>query len=500
MTSSASAQITKIPKAAELFSSRWGLLLAAIGMAVGTGNIWRFPRIAAQNGGGAFLIPWFVFLLLWSIPLLLIESAMGRHARKGTVGAFGHIMGRNYAWMGCFVGFCSMAIMFYYSVVAGWCVKYLLGAMNGNLATTGGRDYWESFQASGWEPVFFHLVAIAGAGAIVYRGVVGGIERANKLLIPLLFAILMLGTVRAVTLPGAAAGLDFLFNPDLSQLLDYRIWLEGLTQSAWSTGAGYGLLLTYSIYTRKRDDIVMNSMTIGFGNNSASLLAGIMVIAAVFALVPPEQAGQIEEILTTAGPGNTALSFYWVPELFRQMPGGPVFLVLFFVALVAAAISSLIAMIEMSTRIFIDAGLPRSKALFFVCGGGFLLGIPSALSLDFFNNQDSVWGVGLMVSGFFFAVAVRKFGTARFRRELIETADNDLPVGRWFDFAVNWLIPIEFAVMIVWWMSQATQGGEDWWNPIAVFTLGTCLFQWGLAIGLFKLLNGRIADATLGPQ
>jgi len=482
----------------EMFTSRWGLLLAAIGMAVGTGNIWRFPRVVAQNGGGAFLIPWIVFLLIWSIPLLMVETAMGRHARKGTIGAFGKLMGPNYCWLGAFVGFCSMAIMFYYSVVAGWCFKYLSGALGGGLLEQSGDQYWASFQATGWESVLFHFVAMSVAGAIVYRGVIDGIEKASKVLIPLLFVLLIGGTLRAVTLPGATAGLNFLFNPDLSQLLDYRIWLEGLTQSAWSTGAGYGLLLSYAVYTSKRDDIVLNSMTIGFGNNSASLLAGIMVICSVFALAPADPgAPPAGELLQLGGPGNTALSFLWIPALFQQMPFGRLSLILFFVALVVAAISSLIAMIELGTRIFMDAGMSRHNAVKFVVAGGFLLGLPSALSIQFLMNQDNVWGIGLMVSGFLFAVAVNKFGVRRFREELIEPARNDIPVGRWFDILFKWVIPAEFLVMITWWLYQATISDPQWWNPVAVFNLGTCLFQWGVAFILFRIFNGRMAAATL---
>ena len=482
----------------ELFTSRWGLLVAAIGMAVGTGNIWRFPRVAAQNGGGAFLIPWIVFLLLWSIPLLMVETAMGRHARKGTIGAFGRLMGADYAWLGAFVGFCSMAIMFYYSVVAGWCFKYLSGAIGGGLLEQSGEQYWAGFQANGWESVMFHFMAMSIAGAIVYRGVINGIEKASKVLIPLLFVLLLAGTARAMTLPGAVDGLNFLFNPDLSLLLDYRIWLEGLTQSAWSTGAGYGLLLSYAVYTSKRDDIVMNSMTIGFGNNSASLLAGIMVICSVFALAPADPgAPAAQELLELGGPGNTALSFLWIPALFQQMPFGRVSLILFFVALVVAAISSLIAMIELGTRIFMDAGMSRENAVKFVVCGGFLLGLPSALSMQFLMNQDNVWGIGLMVSGFLFAVAVNKFGVRRFRKELIEPARNDIAIGRWFDILLKWVIPAEFIVMITWWLYQATISDPQWWNPAAVFNLGTCVFQWGVAFILFRLFNGRMAAATL---
>ena len=118
---------------AERFASRWGLILAALGMAIGTGNIWRFPRIIAANGGGTFLIPWLIFLFSWSIPLLIVESAMGKKARRGTVGAFTNLLGAKSAWKGAFVAFCTMAIGFYYCVIAGWCLFYMLSSVTGRL-------------------------------------------------------------------------------------------------------------------------------------------------------------------------------------------------------------------------------------------------------------------------------------------------------------------------------------------------------------------------------
>jgi len=384
----------------ESFTSRWALLIAALGMAVGTGNIWRFPRIVANNGGGAFLIPWLIFLFLWAIPLLMVEMAMGRHSQKGVVGAFGKLIGRSSTWMGAFVGWCTLAIMFYYSVVAGWCIKYLIAALSGGLADVDGMAYWDGFQVTVWQPILFHMVAMAACGFIVYKGVVAGIERASKVLIPTLFLLLAVAAVRAVTLPaqagasGPMAGLEFLFNPNWSDLLNYRIWLEALTQSAWSTGAGWGLLLTYSVYASKKDDIVGSAMTIGLGNNTASLLAALAIIPTVFAVLPAMQA---REVLTDSGPASTGLSFIWVPRLFSEIPGGQFFMVLFFVALLVAAFSSLIAMIELGVRIFMDAGMSRHRALLFVASGGFILGIPSAFNLSFFSNQDAVWGIGLMV-------------------------------------------------------------------------------------------------------
>ncbi|MCK4549767.1 MAG: sodium-dependent transporter, partial [Candidatus Krumholzibacteria bacterium] len=249
----------------ETFTSRWSLLLAALGMAVGTGNIWRFPRVIAQNGGAPFLIPWIIFLFLWSIPLLMIEFGIGKKTRMGTIGAFGS-MNRRHTWMGGFVGFCTLAITFYYCVVTGWCFRYTFASLVDIVSGWSGSDgclpggglwgsertsFWTSFNASGWQPVLFHLIGVLAGSYIIYRGVVNGIERANRILLPALFLLLIVAVVRAVSLPGASAGLEFLFGMRWGALLDYRIWLQGLTQSAWSTGAGWGLILTYAVYMRK---------------------------------------------------------------------------------------------------------------------------------------------------------------------------------------------------------------------------------------------------------
>ena len=240
-------------KSSERFTSHWGLIASIIGIAIGTGNIWRFPRIAAANGGGTFLIPWILFLFCWSIPLIIAEFAIGRHTRKGTIGSFVLMMGDRYAWMGGFVGFVTTAIMFYYSVVAGWCIRYFLGAALGTLFETDNhQEYWDTFTGSGWQPILFHVIAISCGILVIRRGVARGIERANRVMIPALLLLMAASAVRAVTLPGAGEGLKFMFMPRWELLADYHIWIQALTQNAWDTGAGWGLILTYAVYMKKK--------------------------------------------------------------------------------------------------------------------------------------------------------------------------------------------------------------------------------------------------------
>ncbi len=470
-------------------------------MAIGTGNIWRFPRVVAQNGGAAFLIPWFLFLFLWSIPLLIVEFGMGKKTRMGTIGAFGRMNPRN-TWMGGFVGLCTLAITFYYCVVTGWCFRYCLASLidmvapggplpMGNLWCAETTVFWTAFTGTKWQPVLFHLAGILTGSWIIYHGVVRGIERANRLLIPILFVLLVIAAVRAVSLPGAAEGLNFLFEPRWGELLNYRVWLEGLSQSAWSTGAGWGLILTYAVYMRKNDDIVANSFLAGLGNNSASLLAAIAIIPTVFAVLPAEQA---LSVVTDTGPASTGLTFIWIPRLFEQVSGGRYFLFLFFLALAIAALSSLISMIELGTRIVMDFGISRHRGIVIVGSACFLFGLPSAISPAFFQNQDWVWSVGLLLSGLFFSATVIRYGVDRFRRELVDCPDSDMKLGPLFNFAVKFLIPIEFLAMLGWWFTQAILrfDPERWWHPFRTFSVGTCMFQWGILILILVVLNRPI--------
>ena len=270
----------------EHFSSRWGILLAAIGFAVGTGNIWRFPRVAASNGGGAFLIAWLVFMFAWSVPLVLTEFGLGKHTRRGPAAAIGSLIGRKYNWMGVFVGLCTCFILFYYTVVTGWCLKYflrdarlgsgrwgpggLLAELHHRQLPTGPLS--PACDNGGLPSSFSGVWSTGSSGRTAYW-------------FPLVRPAHGSGT-RGVMLPGAVKGLHFLFVPVWSDLLEYRVWLEALSQSAWSVGAAWGLIMTYAPYLRKRDDFVLTSYTTAFGDYSASLMAGIAVMCAVFAVLP----------------------------------------------------------------------------------------------------------------------------------------------------------------------------------------------------------------------
>ena len=491
------------------FSSRLGLLLSVLGIAVGTGNIWRFPRIVAANGGedgaGAFLVAWVVFLFAWSVPLIVAEYAMGKATRFGPVGAFGKLAGRRFGWMGGFVALVATAIMFYYSVVTGWCVYYLGQALGRPLPTDLGtaRATWEGFQAGLW-PVGLHALAMAAGAVVILRGV-ASIERVSKVLIPTLFVIVLVCVGRALTLPGAGVGLAYLFTPDLSVLASPRTWLEALTQNAWDTGAGWGLVLVYASYMRQEDPVVRSGLITGIGNNTVSILAATMIFSTVFAILGAAGMSRPEilGVLRESGPASTGLTFMWTPQLFAGMPAGRPLAVLFFAGLSFAAFTSLVSMIELAARVLVDAGVARRTAVAVVAVVGFALGVPSARSLTVLGNQDFVWGVGLMISGAFIAFAVGRYGVRRFREAHVETP-GDVRAGRLWELLVTVAVPVQAVVLLGWWMYQATttgfvgEGGH-WYDPLNPYSLMTVLVQWALALAALLLMNRYLMQRTLGP-
>ena len=482
----------------ERFSSKLGLLLSILGIAIGTGNIWRFPRIAAQNGGeegaGAFLVVWLGFLLLWSVPLIIAEYGIGRYGRKGIVKSISALIGEKKGWMGGFIGFVATAIMFYYSVVAGWCLYYLFQSIGvglpGNYEAS--IQIWDSFHSNGL-PVLFHGVIMLLGGFVVIKGI-SSIERVNKVLIPSLLLVLLISLAKALSLEGSGAGISYLFNPDWSTLKSPQIWLEALTQNAWDTGAAWGLILTYAAYMRKSDNITISAFQTGIGNNMVSLLAAIIIFSTVFGTLGSTMSDtEVLNVMKSSGPASTGLTFIWMPQLFASMTGGGIFSILFFLGLTFAAFSSLISMIELAVKVFVDNGMSRKKATFFVSLAGFAFGIPSALNLTFFSNQDFVWGVGLMVSGAFISYAVISFGTDKFRSELVNFEESTTQLGSWWTVVIKYIVPVEVVTLLFWWMYlSATEYAPDtWYNPFDPYSVATVVGQWLLALGLVYLFNKK---------
>ena len=281
-----------------------------------------------------------------------------------------------------------------------------------------------------------------------------------------------------------------MFAVDWSLFSNSTIWIEALSQSAWSTGAGWGLMMTISAFSRDDEDVTLNTFIGAFGNNTASLLSGMAILPAVFALAASDA-----EAISFLQSGNQALTFTIIPMLFANVPGGDYLSVLFFLALFVAAFSSLLPMIELFMQNVADLNISKRKTLVFVIVCFIAFGFPSAWSLDFFSNQDWVWGVGLIVTGLFILIGVAMNNPVKFKESTIDIgSDMVLPSG-FFRFAIFANIAIGF-FLIYWWLSQDysstwfNEAGQ--WDLFGTYSNASTITQWGIVIIAGLLLNGYL--------
>jgi NSS family neurotransmitter:Na+ symporter len=381
------------------WGSKFGFIMAAAGSAVGLGNIWRFPYITGQNGGGAFVFVYVMCVLLIGLPLIYNEVGFGRLTGKNTIGAF-KSTGANTFWMGTgavLALLVSFFVLSYYSVIAGWTIGYIVSEFT---------DFIKNFETFRSEPVYvipFFALFMISTIVIVLGGISGGIEKASKILMPFLFILLFLVMLRSLTLPGAMEGVKYYLTPDFSKI-NGNVILAALGQAFFSLSVGWGILITYGSYLPKDQNIVSSGMWIGLMDTSVALLAGLMIFPAVFSFGKDPAQG-------------TALVFQVLPDIFNSMPaGGRIVGASFFLLLCIAALTSSISMIEVPGSYLIDEKKwSRKKAAWTVGILAFIVGIPSALSgganewlttmsinlfgetkTSFLDIMDSLWG-GLFI-------------------------------------------------------------------------------------------------------
>lgn len=356
--------ISANPEERGQFGSSLGFIMAAAGSAVGLGNIWRFPYLVGQNGGGAFVFVYVICVLLIGLPLLFNEIALGRRSGKNPIGAI-RDTGGNKFWQLAGV-LCVMVCFFvfsYYSVIAGWTVGYIFTEII-NIPVD-----FAVFQQTPMYVIpltwFFILMTIL----IVLGGVSGGIEKASKFLMPVLFIIIIFIAGRSVTLEGAQAGIDYYLKPDFSKI-NGAVILQALGQAFFSMSVGWGLMITFGSYLDKKSNIVQSGAWIAGMDTAVALMGGLMVFPALFALLPGKD--------PAAGP---ALVFDVLPKVFDAMPGGNIIGGLFFILLMVAALTSTISMLEVPVAYLIDdRKWSRKRATWIVGISAMILSVPSALS------------------------------------------------------------------------------------------------------------------------
>jgi NSS family neurotransmitter:Na+ symporter len=352
------------------WSGRAGFVLAALGCAIGIGNVWRFSYVAGENGGGAFLLVYVACVLLIGVPLLLSELVLGSRARADAVRAFAHPRAAR-AWQagGVLAVAVAFLILSYYSVIAGWVCKYFvdyaLGAHSGASATTP-ETRFSAFVSDPLRPLLWHGLFMALTAAVVAAGVEKGIERASRVLMPLLAVLILLLAGYALSLPDATKGLAFLFAPDWSALATPKIYLSALGQAFFSLGVGMGVIITYSSYLRSNERLASSALAIAAGDTLFAIVAGIAIFPVVFSFgMDPAQ--------------GASLAFITLPRVFELMPGGAWFGAAFFFLLAAAALTSAVSLLEVPVAVARHRGWPRVRAAVLVAFCAFLAGVPSSL-------------------------------------------------------------------------------------------------------------------------
>lgn len=371
------------------FSGKLGFVLAAAGSAVGLGNLWRFPYLAAKYGGGIFLLVYVLLAVTFGFALMVAEIAIGRKTGLSVVGAYKKL---NKKW--AFVGYISAAvpiiILPYYSVIGGWVTKYIGTYVSGQGTAAANADYFSNFISGTWQPIIWFGIFVLATALIVIFGVEKGVERVSKVMMPILVVLTIGIAVYVITRPGASEGLKYYLVPDFSQLTS-KTFLAAIGQLFYSLSLAMGIMVTYGSYMKKDVNIENSVFQIEMFDSGFALLAGLMIVpgVAVFSGV---------EDLNASGPG---LMFQVLPQVFDNMPGGHVIGGLFFVLVLFAALTSSISLMETVVSIFQDkVKLPRRVIVILVTIGTFLIGLLSSLGFGVLSFIEPL-GEGTSLLDFF---------------------------------------------------------------------------------------------------
>lgn len=423
------------------FSGKFGIIAAAAGSAIGLGNIWRFPYVLGENGGGAFLLVYLLFVISIGVPVMISEFLIGRKSQLNVFGAFRKLAPeRPWYLIGVMGVGAAFLILGFYAVVAGWTLQYVYFSITDSLAGNTPDQMIQVFEGvqatKGWS-MFWTLLFMGGTAYIVSSGIEKGIEKYTKILMPLLVLIILILNIRAVTLDGAMAGLDFLFNPDFSKL-NSDVVLEALGQAFFSLSIGMGVIITYGSYIKKNESLGGTALSVSLADTLIAVLAGVAIFPAAFAFgMAPDQ-----------GPG---LVFVTLPNIFNQMAGGYVFGLLFFMLLSIAAFTSSISLLEVVVAYFTEElKLKRKQATWIAAGIMSVLAVLCAFSDATFGAFDYVSSnILLPVGGFLVVVFVGWIMEKNSPRMEIEADGRKARYFRGFHFIIKFLAPIAIALVFL---------------------------------------------------
>ncbi len=417
------------------FGGKLSVILVAAGSAIGLGALWRFPYIAGKHGGAAFLLVFLLSVLIVGVPAMLAEFAVGRKTGKNAVGAF-RMLSKRWSWLGYNGVLGALFISGYYYLIAGWSLEYLMTSVTGSLydgSITFG-DMFKEFQAS-WRPLFYCFAFILLTHFIVSRGVEKGIEKASKIMMPMLFVILVVMAVRVAFMPGASEGYRFFLSCDFAAAFSPDTIMMAMGQAFFSLSVGMGCMVTYASYFRQNNNLLTTSLNVSILTIIVSVLAGLVIFPAVFS------AG----LEPTEGP---ALVFVTLPEIFNGMPLASLWSAIFFLLVVLASLTSTISFHEVLTAyIGEEFGFTRRKAALLTTAISMLLctlTFFSVFGIDFFNIFDSVTANVLMpLGGMFTCIFVAWFMKREFMSgEFTNYGKVNKPVAPVVLFMLKYITPL----------------------------------------------------------
>ncbi|MBS4538615.1 sodium-dependent transporter [Clostridium sp. D2Q-11] len=432
------------------WTSNVGFILAASGSAIGLGNLWKFPYNTGMNGGGAFVLLYLLFLILIGMPLMLAAITLGRRTQLSVFGAYKSI-NKKWSFVGGLGVICGFIILSFYSTVGGWVIYYLKSSLFGQLNSTN-PDFLDSVLAnlfnSPSELLFYQFLFMAITVGIVLKGISGGIEKASKIMMPSLFIMIIIIVIRSLSLKGSMAGVEFLFVPDFSKI-NMNVAMDALGQVFFSISIGMGTIVTYGSYLDKKDNLITTSSIIPILDTLIAILAGIAILPAVFAL----------GFEPTGGPG---LMFVILPAVFASMPMGNLFLVLFFILVLFAAITSSISMLEVAVSYFVDEkNKGRVSSAIIIGIIIFLIGIPASLSLgawdfkvlgslNFFDLYDKLASNILLTTGaFLLSIFVGWVLTTKEAIKEIESSGVKFRLAGIWSILIKYVVPVAVGIILI---------------------------------------------------
>ena len=458
--------------ARDRWPSRLTFIFAAITSAIGLGAVWRFPYLVYEYGGGAFLLPYFIALIIAGIPLLMLEFALGQKLQKGAVDAFASIR-RGFSGIGWWALFVGFIVISYYSIVMGWSLIYLITSFGLQWETdTKGYFFGNVLQISdsvnsigGIVPALF--IALVICWIAVYFSIWKGTRSVSKVVnftTPFALVLFVVMLFRSVTLDGSSLGLEFYLKPDFSALLDAKVWVAAFSQVFFQLSVGFGVMVAYASFNSKSQDIARNAVIVGVSTVIFSILAGLIVFGTL-GFMAKAQDVPVQDVVAS-GPG---LAYVVFPKALSLMPFAFFFALLFFLILVVIAYDSAFSLVEaINTALMDKVKMKRELIALIVCALGFLAGMIYATNagLYFLDIVDHyVTNVSLIVIGILECIAVGwVFGAEKMRSYINKVSD--FKIGIWWDVCIKYIIPISLAVVLAFQLkaefAENYSGYPDW--------------------------------------